>query len=62
MEEQDKGCFDYETDARICSLTGSGSMHDFELAERLAKNSRYFCLTCKSSAEDLERLCSPALL
>ena len=62
VEERDKGCFDYEADARMCSLTSSGDAHDFKLAEDLSKNSKFYCLTCKSTAEDMERLCAPALL
>jgi len=62
MEEKDGSCFDYDADARMCSLTSSGSSHDSELADKLSQGSQFYCLTCGNPAEDRERLCSPALL
>jgi hypothetical protein len=61
MNDRDKGVFNYEEDARICSLTGSGAKTDLELAEKLAEDAQFYCLTCKGTAKDPERLCSPAL-
>jgi hypothetical protein len=61
VNDMEKGAFDYERDARMCSLSSSGNKRDLILAEELARNSEFYCLTCKRSAADPERLCSPAL-
>jgi hypothetical protein len=61
MKDREKGSFDYEEDARLCSLVSSGNSSDLDLAEKLSRDSQYFCLTCKQTAADPRRLCSPSL-
>ncbi|MGD0101661.1 MAG: hypothetical protein ABSC60_15045 [Acidobacteriota bacterium] len=60
MSDWEKGTSGYENDARICSLASSGNERDLDLVEALAKDSQFFCLTCKRSSSDPKKLCSPA--
>lgn len=60
LKYSNKGEFAYRRGAAICSLATSGNKSDQRLAEKMSRDSEWICLTCKRTARDRERICSPA--
>ncbi len=60
MDDERDLISDSPYECNVCSLSQSRNPRDIDLLKQLSEDSEFYCLTCKGTANDMKKLCSPA--